>query len=304
MENPTKCKIIFAILILSIIGIILFLGLFVPSIRRISYNEYAFKQDRFGQVDIDHVYTRGRYYIPINYIMVKLPSTYQLIEISSSIFSNLGLEFDLNLVVYYQLPKENLGKIYRQFSKNYEDRIINIVKTTIKDAATFFSVNNYVTNRTYIQDTFSQEVHSQLTTLLGIDISSLYFRLLHIDFPESVIESSLLSAIELQNNKIKNLQQEVAIIEADTKQIIANINAQTNATVEFANIGAQQIVDNSLSEANKIITAARGEGIKLTLDIIGITSPVLIDEFIKLVSILDSDNPKILSGNFNTFINV
>ncbi|XWV24774.1 hypothetical protein QJ856_gp1009 [Tupanvirus deep ocean] len=299
-----NCKIIWAVLFASTIALVILLATLIPSFKYVSYNQYALKQHRFGEVDLKTVYTQGRYVIDPIYRMVYFPSTMQSVDILSTVFSNLGLEFDMHIIVYYQLPKENLGNIYHQFSLNYENRISNIVKTVVKDIATSYSVDDYVVNREIIQNNFSLEVHRQLRNSIGVDIPALYFRLLDIQFPPTVVSSSLVSAIELQNNQIKNFEQQVAIIVADTNNMIAQIHTQANLTLATAKIQANELITNSKSSADAIISSARGKGIESILQLLNITTPNLRNEFVKLVSILDGSEPKILSGNFNAFVNV
>ncbi len=55
--------------------------------------------------------------------------------------------------------------------------------------------------------------------------------------------------------------------------------------------------------ADSIVTSARGQGIESVLQLLNITTTEMRNEFVKLVSILDSNNPKLLSGNFNIIVN-
>lgn len=303
-EGTRTCKIICTSMCVGTVLLIVFLATLIPSFKYVEYNEYGLLQHKFGEVELTPVYKQGRYIKSPIYRMVTLPSVYQLIDIKSAVFSNLGLEFDIHIVVYYRLPEETLGEIYHQFSTNYGNRIENIVKTIVKDTATEYNVDDYVKNRRKIQEKFSREVHRQLTSSIKIDIPSLFFRLLDIDFPQTVVSSSLTSAIELQNNQIQFYKQQVAIIEADTNNLVAAILIQTNMTLSYANIQAKQIIANSISQADGIVAAARGQGISYTLHVLNITTPVLRDEFIKLISILDGINPKVLSGKFNTLVSI
>lgn len=306
VSNASKCKLIFGgtacAICLCLVLTIVFLSTFIPSFHYVEYDEYALKQHKYGDVELGHVYTQGRYVFSPIYKFVKLPSTFQSIDITSAIFSNLGLEFDIHIAVYYQLPKERLGEIYHKFSLKYEDRITNIIKTTVKDIAPNYDVNDYVINRESVESTFSQRVHEYLKSTVGVDIPVLYFRILDIRFPESVVTSSLTSAIELQNNQIEGYIQEVAVIDADTNNMVATINIQTDFTLRSATIEANQIVSNSQSEADGILTSARGLGIQSVLSLLNITTPAQQNEFIKLVSILDANQPKILSGDFNVLV--
>lgn len=305
LNNKRKCQLLLTIITISVIFIIVFISVLATSFHYVEYNEYALRQHKYGEVELNHVYTQGRYVFSPIYKFVTLSSTFQSIDITLAIFSSLGLEFDIHIVVYYRLPKENLGEIYHKFSLNYDDRITNIIKTTVKDIATTYTVDDYVVNREIVENAFSDQVHKQLKETIGVDIPGLYFRLLDITFPHSVINSSLTSAIELQNNQIQNYLQEVALIEVQTNLLVNEINLQTNYTLTSANIDASQIIANSISEANKIILTARADGIQVVLSMLNITDQTIQTEFIKLMSILDGSSPKIVSiDNINLFTNV
>lgn len=305
LSNKSKCQLLSAIIVVSTILMIVFISVLASSFHYVEYDEYALRQHKYGEVELDHVYTQGRYVFSPIYKFVYLSSTFQSIDILSAIFSNLGLEFDIHIVVYYRLPKENLGEIYHKFSLNYDDRITNIIKTTVKDIATAYTVDDYVINREMVENVFSERVHEQLKEAIGVDIPGLYFRLLDVTFPHSVINSSLTSAIELQNNQIQNYLQEVALIEAQTNLLVNGINLQTNYTLSSANIDASQIISNSMAESNKMITTARANGIQTVLSMLNITNQTIQTEFIRLMSILDGSSPKIVSiDQINLFTSV
>lgn len=304
-RNTRKCRFIWLGIVGAIIALIILTSVLATSFKYVEYDEYAFRQYTYGKVDLDRVYTQGRYQMAPLYKMVKLPSTYQKIDIESPVFLNNGMEIIIKVIVYYHLVADNLGNIYHQFSMSYDDRIENIAKTTIKDSATShdFSIDNYVVDRELIQEVFTEEVLNELMNSIGVVIPG-SIRLLDITFPDSVINSSLISAIEKQNNEVQHLRQTVAVIEADTQQQIANITLEAALLTASANIEAGLITSNSQSEANGIVTSARGEGIESVLTTLNITTPALRDEFIRLVAILDSTTPKILSGAFTPLITV
>jgi len=297
-----KCKIIFSVVFIGTLFMIIFLATYIPSIKYVNYDQYALRQSKFSQVDLTVVYGPGRYFLSPLDEMIYFPSTIQLIDIESTVFDNLGQEEELHIAFYYQLPSDRIGDIYHQFSMDYEDRIVNIVKTTVKNIAPMYTVDDYVSNRTVVEENFSQNVHQQLISTIGIDIPVLYFRLLEVTLQDSVIQSALASAVELQNNQIQMYSQNVAVIQAETNNEVAVIDVETNYVLADANIQASQIISNSQSTADSIVLSARAEALEDCLATLNVTSPDLRNKFVRLAALLDGQDPKIYSGSFGSLL--
>ena len=113
-NNNYNCKDYLGGILNWIYGLLLLLAFF--SLNYVNYNQYAFAHNIFTSVDTSIVLTQGTYfYMP----WVKLeyfPSTYQYVNLSEPVFSDTGLEFDLEIVYYYKLKKDKLASIYNLFS--------------------------------------------------------------------------------------------------------------------------------------------------------------------------------------------
>ena len=62
--------------------------------------------------------------------MLYFPSTFQKVSFDALVFSQNGLEFTVECLFYYKLPKENLGEIYNRFSLAWHDVVISKAITT------------------------------------------------------------------------------------------------------------------------------------------------------------------------------
>jgi len=262
----------------------------------IPFDQVGFIQDRYGNVDTSTALSQGRYFLPLTKSVVLLPITYQPIQFVSPVFSQSGLEFNLNISFNYRLTPDTAGQIYNKYSTNYEAQILAIAKANIKNAAPQFGVDDYSIHKSEIQGIFALAVSSQVSSEVAVEVPMDQFMLLDVVFPDSVLESSLASALQQQTNQINGLTQQVVVIESDTARLVAEINAETNLTLAYALTQSGQIVANSVSRANAMVTQARGDGIESALAMLGVTNSSIKTDFIRLSSILDNGNSRILSG--------
>jgi len=274
------------------------------SYNYIDYNQMSFVQNRLGSVDTSRVYTNGRYFLTLDKFFVNFPSTYQHIVYTTPVFTDIGLQFDLEISFYYKLKPNKLGSTYNLYSKNYESRIINIAKTTIKNEAIQYTINDYIRKRHDIEIKLGTVLQSTLDEMVGVDVPQKYFRLLTINMPNTLITTSLESAIELQNNQIQQYRQEVSVIKADTQKMVSEINAHANQIIAYANTTANQIILSSEIILSNQINTARAIGIESVFDGLNITDPNIKTEFVRIFAYIDSNNSKIVQSSNNFILNL
>ena len=271
------------------------------SFHYVSYDQYALKRNKYHGVHLGTVYNQGRYFLTLDNDFVYFPSTYQPIKFTSKTFSDNGLEFDLDVSFYYKLPKEEIGSIYNLYSTNYGSRIENNAKQVTKNVASNFNVDQFLQNRTHIEQTIGQELEKQIKNISNIDAPSQYFKIINIKFPTMLIDKSLDTAIALQNNEIAIKQQNVNIIKADTNQMVSKINAEKDLTYAYAQTEANKIIANANSASVNMMLVARSNGLDSLCNKLNITSSHDINRINKVFAIIDNANNVTL---FNTMTNV
>ncbi len=306
MDQNTKDEICGCSIFWLIIGIILVCIIVPLSFHYVRYDQYAFNRNIYGSTDTTHLITQGRYFYPITHDLVTFPSTYQMVSFlnsqgtSLSVFSNEGLQFNIDVIFFYRLPSDTLGQIYNTYSTAYDSQVSNIAKAVLKNQAVSFTLDDYANNHQYIQSQFASSLSQTLTTQLKVYTPIYNVLLLNIYYPGSVINQNLQSAIEFQNNQVQQFQQAVDLIDIETSRLLSLIWANSNITINFANTSANAIVSNAVSVSSAIVTSARALGIQNTLNALNITDPSLRDQFFQITSILDNANsPKVLF-NINT----
>jgi hypothetical protein len=298
IENKTLCWIftlfaITAIIVCSCVAL---------SFHYVSYDQYALKRDVYGSVDGSTVYTQGRYFMTLNYDFVYFDSTYQQITFDSTIFTDNGLESDIYMSFFFSLPEDNVSSIYNTYSNSYSSKVISNSKQTAKNVASTFSVDEFINNRSYVEQTICKNIQDELLISTQTFAPSKLCKITSVIFPLTVISTSLDTAIALQNNEVQEYQQGVDLINADTTKIIASISAETNKTLLFATNIATQLVKNSESQAFKIVSLARSNGTELLCSTLGITDPLMKEQVVKIFAIADNQNNYTMFNNLNSLL--
>jgi SPFH domain / Band 7 family len=284
-------------IILGLITVLIVCVTVPLSYHYIRFDQYALLQNVYGTVRLSKVYGQGTYFYPLNFGMVTFPSTYQFVEINAAVFTNDGVQVVLDIVFYFRLPKERVGDIYNQFSTNYNTLVYSNAKTVIKNTAAPLTIDMYIKNISYVEMLFANSVMKVCTESLFVDVPLDLFRLQYITIPDSILQLSLHSAFASQNNELLTLLQQVSVLQAETRRLVAVIEAQTNQTINFAANTASQIVAYSQSFAEQVQIKARGDGIYIMLNALGLqcnTTQKL--EIINALALIDnSGNTSLIS---------
>jgi hypothetical protein len=272
------------------------------SFHYVSYDQYAIRINKYHGADLSKIYTEGRYFLTLDNYLQYFPSTYQPIKFISSTFSDNGLEFDLDISFYYKIPQDKLSTIYDLYSTSYQNKIESNAKQVTKNIASTFSVDEFLTNRTYIEKTIGHELERQIWDTLNIYVPQDYFKIISIDFPDILISKSLDTAIALQNNEIAILQQSVNLIKADTTQMVSSITAESNRILQYSQSESNLITTNANSESSNILATSRTNGIDLFCSTLNISSAEHVNRINKLFSMIDSPNNITLLNTPNSMI--
>lgn len=276
--------------IIVIIVAIIITSTVSKSFTYVNYNEYALQKDVYGSVSLTPTYEQGRYFRTLNYNFVKFPATYQPVNFESTVFANNGMEFTLTIRFYYKIPKDSVGKIYDLYSQNYGQRVENNAMNVIKNIAPYYSANDYLTNRLEIEKLIAQNISTELLNVVGVIVPYKFVRITNIAFPNILIETSLDSALALQQNELNQINQTAQLILSQTSQLVAQTNANTQLLLQNTNNIVNQIVETAQNEANNVINTARSNGISYMFDILDVTSNNDKKILINAMAIYDNKN--------------
>jgi len=296
----TTCVLIF-------IGVLLFLIMFPLSFSYINYNEIGFEKNVVTNiVYTDTVFEPGRYFYGVGYGSFTFPRTYQEISFTGDellVFSENGLEFPIEVFAYYKLTAENLEKIYNDFGTSYNKDFKDIIKAAIKNKAPDFTVDEYITNRTLIDDSFLTNINKELEDLhLVIDTNR--FILGKINFPNKIADKFLETAVQELENEIADLQRDVDLINKETEKQVEQIRANITIIDVTSTAEANAIIENANSASFGIVQEGEGTGISYLINALNMTTSVGRDELLELLSVLDnnSDNTKLFVGDLDALV--
>jgi regulator of protease activity HflC (stomatin/prohibitin superfamily) len=215
------------------------------------------------------------------------------------VFSQGGLEFDLECDVFYRLEEENLPAIFKDYGLAFKDRLYDAVKASIKNTAPEYTVNDYLKNRTLIEDEFLTRLNADLESM-HIDVKAHKFLLQYFDFPENLKQKFLSTAVQEQVNQKALLQQEVDLIQKGTDHLVEAIQANITIIAQNGTSTADVLVKNAQALANAIQLSATGKGLAYLFSELNMTDVGDRKKLFEFMSILDSvSKPRVIVGDFS-----
>jgi hypothetical protein len=291
---------------LGIIIPIIILIIVIPTILSfgyINYTQCGFVQDIYGVVDTSKVLPYGRYLIGPTKKIITFDALYNHVDLITQVFTDDGYQITIEISFWYKINSNTLAQTYNTYSTNYPYRILSIAQSLIKNNVTGYKIHDYIQRRENIEYSLGTLLQNKLFNDVFVDVPKRYFRILSIK-ADALFANSLISAIQQQNNSIQQNQQLVSVINADTIQMVAEINANANLILEYADTEAKQIVQISQNTLINKINEARSDGIELIIKTLNISNPTIKDELIKILAYIDANSTQIVPLGNNIILNI
>jgi len=299
-----------------LIGAILLVILLPLSYTYINYDEMGFKKDTVSNtIYYDTVYTKGRYFWSPSFVAILFPTTAQYVNYEDnadgilSVFSDTGVEFHIGASFQYFLVKDGLKELYKLYGTNFHKQIVNIGRASMKNAASKMSIEDFLSKRDEVYDHMYEILRDDLNSICGkekcVDVPPYKFQLKEIKFPNQIEAKYLSIAVQLQNNVREQQIQRAIIIRKETDKLVSQYNANKTITLQLANAESNLAVQNAVAEAFRITQTAVGTGMQYIFYELNIIDSQLKGEFMKLVSIIDGNNPRIISDvSLNEYVSI
>ncbi len=292
---------------------VLLVCILVPlSFHYIHYNEYAFTRNKFGKTDTDKVLERGRYFLPLNFDIIRFSSTYNEIRFEGdngqNIFTKDGYQIKMNLAFWYKIPSKSLKNIYNKYGLNYQNSVINEAKLIIKNFAgtattgSNIELSKYINDRRNISKSIAEALNKELYSEFGIDVPVKYVQMMYVQIPDTLVTQYTKTVEQVQKNQLEQNKQTLEQIKAETQTLVTNIKVQSDFVLNSAKIDAEKIVLNTKAFANSIVTSQRGKGLRFLMSTLNITTQDEINKMIRIMSIGDNTNNKIFYNIDNNII--
>jgi len=151
----------------------------------------------------------------------------------------------------YRIPKDNLGKIYRSYSVQYESRLMQLASQGISDIAQRFDPQLFWEFRPAVGEAMRERL--ALVLMREAHFELLSFQLLQVRFLPVFEETIIGIQLAVQSRTTNEYRQQVIRVE----KFIDILAAQTNSTMTSINAAAE-------ARARVILTAGRVRAFNIT----------------------------------------
>lgn len=277
----------------------------ITSFSYVEYDEYCFKKSTTtNKVDQSEVYANGRYLWGFNQKKVSFPRLFQQQELNLSVANEEGVMVNVLVSFWYRLPKENLAAIYSRYGTAYETQLLSFARSAVRNTAVDFSVNEFLTNRSIVRDQIAVEVSRAIAELEGIDCPAYTVQLNEIEFTAALIQSHLNAAITLEENLLKEFEQEATEIRATTDKLVEEYSANTTIITRTAEASKTAQIETAQAQYDEIIGSARGNGMASAMSALGIEDAADKARFLKLMAVLDNADARIVDLDSSAIVNL
>ena len=283
-------------------GSFLLVLLVLLSYHTMTYDQMGLPRSVTGVVDYNNVLPPQSFrYLPITKTPKKFPATLQRVAFLAQegtalvVFAEGGFEFDFDIEFHYLLNMDGLGALYRMYGTNYHDRVRTRAQSVVKDAAVAFSSDQYIRNRDVITRNFSGTLKSELESAMPITIAVEFVIMEQINFPDTLKQKNLGSALAILNTSLQMNQQVVDVIESTTDALVASILAEANFTLSNATIAGNQTLSDAAIQSNQLQLVANAEGLKYAISTLNLNA-LETHALLKAMAFRKSTQSKVLYG--------
>lgn len=305
----TPKKIVIAFIVFTIFAVVC-ASLLGSSFQYIEWDEYALKKNTASNdVEYGTIYESGRHFWGVNYKAIIFKKTVMNVNFDDNkgghgslvIFTDTGLEIKVLCSFQYRLIKSEVPAMFISFGNTYDQQVVSVARSILKNAAPQFFVEQYYQNRSMISQTFFDSLKSGLYTSAKVELVS--FQLRHIYLAEQIVQKFLNIQVQLQVNLREQYIQTATIIRKETEARVASV--QANATIILAAATSQADAIRSKASANafRIRENARKDGLANLYQTLNFTTPEQKLSYMYSTGVA-SANAKLLVDTKNTLINV
>ncbi|CAF0847232.1 unnamed protein product [Brachionus calyciflorus] len=334
-EKTAKLIGLVASIVLGIGGILLII-LLPMSFSYLDFYEYGFVRRRTtGKVYTDNVYSGGRHLIGPDFEFKEFYAAAQFVSFYHiPIFTLDNLEVKITAELQYFLIKEDLKLLHDSYDVYYHQIIANNAKDAIKNSITKFDTDEFISNRSVIQNDLFFGVRQRLSGKCclpncktdcknckqwemcdknckprplctkedkGFFVEVRYLELQDIDIPLQVNERKLLSLIrDLEKEKEESVKEEM-IVRKNSEYEVAKITNKAKEIVENAKAQYSLLINQAEVNASRIIENIHNDGLQKMFNDLGLTSPKHKSSLNYIRSLKNHEKIK-YSIDFNTLI--
>ncbi|KAL3854211.1 hypothetical protein ACJMK2_013488 [Sinanodonta woodiana] len=299
--NMTVPRILILMVILSsICGFILFLGLFPPSLVYVNYFEIGLRQSKLtNYLDRDTVYYPGCYVLGPDSTFLYFPTTAQVVSLTISVFTTDTVTVTIRFSLHYFIRPAEVGKLHLKYGVDYDTVIRKVAVAVIKnEAAVGVTVEQFRFNRTALErkffnalrlklegnccpsccttgcngDSFCGLCQSDASCHHGYYIDIHNFCLLDVKIPSEVFEHYLRRVILQVQAETELFNQERAVLKNETAMLTQRFHNEANEIISNSSAVGAAIRTIATAEQEIVYQSAYEKALKHLYTTLGVTS--------------------------------
>ncbi|XP_068716761.1 uncharacterized protein [Montipora capricornis] len=314
--------------VIAVIGIaaLLILILIPMSFSGVDYYELGFKKQRStGFVDIDKVYTSGRYFFGPDFTFKLFQANAHFIKLDEiAVWTGDKLEIKITCAFQYFLRKDFLPDLHEAYNVDYEPVVRGTAIDAIKGRAANLPIEDYIRNRENIESELFKALAKRVdgccrptcptneedmppcgycisnnlckSDQKGIFVEVRYFQLLAVDVHDDVKSRYLRQVIEAAEEERAQFELREKVVRKETEKHKNEIFNEAREIGQNASAQAAVINAQARADALGIVEKARSDGLKNMYAVLNITTDEDKAAFNYLRSLRQNNNIKLNVG--------
>ena len=257
------------------IGTLLSVILLPLGFSKVEYYQGCLKtQKSTGKVDRNRVWKTGNHLIGPDYEFRCFPIAAQnfdqrLAVWTKSSTTDAGSSVTLDISFQYALDPAKLGELYDLVTLDFDSLISTNSIDAIRNTAPLFGVDQYLTERTFIESVFAANVSVAIADLYA---SVVAMELRDVQLEDDYQAARLAAAIQDESNSKEDYIQQATLVREQTEVEVVEIENDARTVEAGAEAQSLVIVASAEYEARKLVEDARNQGYKQMFDALGLTS--------------------------------
>ncbi|XP_070569987.1 uncharacterized protein [Ptychodera flava] len=281
------------------IGILLILILVPMTFKYLDYYRVGLKEQKStGEIDEMKTYMSGRHGIGPDYKFREFYGTVHMVSLENlEVTSTEKLEFVLNCTFQYFLKPDELGLLFEKYDDDFEPVIESVANAAVKNAATEFSIDEFIQERRKTEESLHRAVRLKLggnccpkdpaqceqfddceTCSMaadcdkGLHVDVRYFQLGRLEFTEVLLNKYITQQLILIHGEMEVYQQEYAVALKVTEALKEAKLNEVREINENATATSERIVKTGEANAFAVLEAAHSNGLQTLYQAVGATT--------------------------------
>lgn len=227
---------------------------------------------RYGnKIDLDRVYTAGRYKTGIDHKFEVYPTLFQSLTIDMPIFGRESSTLQLKGTMYWRLRPERLSALRTAHGKwpSIHRFIVDTFKTKLRNTAPNISSTDWIEHYDTVTRIFAQPVLDTAEEI-GVDMETDGFVPTVVELPDKVQGKYLSAALQTQQAHATEAEAMVTSVTTETQKQVAEIDRKILAVRKNAEAQAFLVKRAAEADSERIVEEEKAQGMRTLMDAVGL----------------------------------